>query len=187
MITKTRTGERVTTPFGAGVIKHHTDGYAGELDYFVIELDEVGQYGETVAHVSPANVKPEAAPKPRRIVFEDEECTRCGGKGRRSDAGWNANHHGICYRCSGTGRTLTTRGYRASKAFTKLRDETLGTTWGELTDGEAFWYAARCYTKGNHASLILREDTGVRLHNGPATRQMWIEIAGRYKGATLVY
>jgi len=126
-------------------------------------------------------------PEPKSIRFETESCGRCGGAGRRNEGGWAANNKGRCFRCHGSGTSLTPNGYRAQQAYIKMRDELLGTTWGALEPGTAFWSDGKCYAKGNHPNLILQPGTPVRRHDGPATRQMWREIVERYKGATLVY
>ncbi|WP_030240818.1 MULTISPECIES: hypothetical protein [unclassified Streptomyces] len=195
MITKTEAGKRVVTPWGAGTVEHHTDGYAGELDYFLVTLDKPADYGVTQVHIKPADVvweKPAQVstgegPEPRSIRFESETCGRCGGKGRKNDGGWGANHKGICYRCNGACVVDTANGYRARQAYNKMRDERLGTTWGELADGEVFKFEGKFYEKGAHPWLVLPESTPVHRHNGAATRAMWREIAKRYKGATLEY
>jgi hypothetical protein len=187
MITKTEQGKRVTTPWGAGTVEYRTDGYAGEVDYFLVTLDVPGEYGVTQVHVKPEDMRPEVQPEPRTIRFESTVCGRCKGAGRRNDAGWGANHHGICYRCHGAGTVLTGNGYRASQAYSKMRDERLGATWGELADGEVFQHDGKYYRKGEHEWLRLADGIKVHRHNGPATRKMWKEIAARYKGATLAY
>lgn len=126
------------------------------------------------------------AAQPKKIAFESVTCGRCKGAGRRNDNGWGANHQGICYRCNGTGKALTANGYRAQQAYMKLRDARLGTTYGDIENGESYWYDGQAYEKGG-AEPVLREATKVRRHDGAATRKMWAEVAKRYKGATLVY
>lgn len=189
-------GKRVSTPWGIGTVLHHTDGYAGELDYFVVELDEALEYGETWVHVKPESMKPEApvnastgeGQEPSKIVFEKETCGRCGGKGRRSDNGWNVNHGGLCYKCHGAGQVLSANGYRASEAYLKLRDELLNIDFQDLADGEVFRFNGKCFAKGDVPEWFRVLPTSrVRRHDGPATRKLWREIAKRYKGATLVY
>ncbi|NED36692.1 hypothetical protein [Streptomyces sp. SID8499] len=126
--------------------------------------------------------------EPRSIRFETVKCGRCEGMGRRTDRpDWAPNHKGICYRCHGDGTVLTAAGYRAQQAYIAERDAALNTTWGELEDGEAFWYDGKCYAKGQHPWLILFDKTTVRRHNGPVCRAIWKDIARRYKGAELVY
>jgi hypothetical protein len=145
----------------------------------------IGEVVTVIEDTEGAPVEVEAEPK--KIAFERTRCGRCKGAGRRSDGGWGANNGGRCFRCNGTGTALTANGVRASEALRKMRDERLGATWGELAEGEGFWYDNRCYLKGQHPSLILREATEVHRHNGAITRQMWKEITVRYKGATLIY
>ncbi|MEG8276409.1 hypothetical protein [Streptomyces sp. AHA2] len=125
--------------------------------------------------------------EPKRIAFERENCDRCGGAGTRTEGGWKFNDQGRCFKCKGSGRALTNEGYRAAQAYQKMRAERLNTTWGELADGDGFKYDGEYFIKGQHPTLFLRHESKVQRHDGAATRQMWKEIAARYKGATLEY
>lgn len=55
----------------------------------------------------------------RKITFEKETCTRCGGTGRYPSACYN----GVCLGCTGTGKKLTRRGAAALKAYNAVMDE----------------------------------------------------------------
>lgn len=46
----------------------------------------------------------------RKLLFENETCTRCGGTGHYS---WCATHGTRCFKCGGDGATLTKRGRAA--------------------------------------------------------------------------
>jgi hypothetical protein len=163
--------------------------------HYVVVAVILGEDGRTyrttmsrMKQIARENSAPVAQPEPRTIKFERVRCTRCGGQGRRNDRpGWNVTAQGVCFKCQGKGTTLTANGYRAEQAYSALRDERLGATWGTLAVGDVFWFEGRAYTKGNHPSLRLQPETPVMRHDGPATRQMWREIAKRFKGATLVY
>jgi hypothetical protein len=137
---------------------------------------------------APVNASTGEGPEPRKISFEKETCERCGGKGRRSDNGWGANHGGLCYNCDGSGQVLTANGYRAREAYLARRDALLGAAFQDLADGEAFWHEGKCFAKGDLPEWVrVHPASRVRRHNGPVTRNLWREIAKRYKGATLDY
>jgi hypothetical protein len=158
------------------------------------ELEEAGLVEPKAAPVveeapqAPANVSTGVGPEPRKIAFEKETCERCGGKGRRSDNGWGANHGGLCYKCHGAGQVLTANGYRASQAYLSRRDALLGADFQDLADGEAFWFEGKCFAKGDLPDWVqVHPASRVRRHDGPVTRNLWREVAERYKGATLVF
>jgi len=125
--------------------------------------------------------------EPRTIRFETMTCSRCGGKGRKSDGGWGANHGGACYKCHTAGTVLTENGRRAMEALETMKNERLGVNFGDLANGEIFKYEGKCYRKGECEWLTLGADLRVLRHHGATTRQMWREIASKYKGAELVY
>lgn len=122
-------------------------------------------------------------PEPRSIRFETVTCRRCDGE-RRNPA-WGRVAGGWCFQCGGAGWQYTQAGTAALEAFEALRDERLGTTYGEIAIGEAYKRNEKWYEKTGEA--FLHADYPVHRHNGAITRQIWREIAARHKGATLVY
>lgn len=154
----------------------------------VFRTEDGTEYAVASSRIVSVEKVTEEVPEPVKIVFERTRCGRCGGQGRRNDRpGWAVTSKGICFQCKGRGMALTRNGYSAHQAYLKARSEALDTTYGELADGEAFWFDGTCYLKGDHPALVLRDASSVRRHNGAVVREIWKKIAKTYPGATLTY
>ncbi|MFF1597723.1 hypothetical protein ACFVYV_09525 [Streptomyces mirabilis] len=69
MKNRSEAGKRVATAWGAGTVEYRTDGYAGEVDYYLIKLDAAAEYGVTHMYVRPEDAQPE------EIMGEDDSET----------------------------------------------------------------------------------------------------------------
>lgn len=199
MITTTVTAHTGSTKFGTykvvtGELREYRHREIGPnhytLDVVIIDAEGVtyvtgkGRIIEetvTVIEDSEPEVAPE--PEPRTIRFETVTCYRC--EGERRNPMWGNVAGGWCFQCGGAGWQYTQAGKAALEAYEALRDERLGTTYGELAVGEAYKRNGKWWEKT--AEGMIPPGARVHRHNGPVTRGIWKELAVRYAGVTLVY
>jgi hypothetical protein len=154
---------------------------------YVIQDAEGNLYRESLGRLTevetPEPAKAPEAPQPRAIRFESVTCYRC--EGERRNPMWGKVGGGWCFQCGGAGWLRTQAGKEAEAAYERLRDERLGARVGDIAVGEVFKLNGKFYEKTERTRL--HADYPVHRHHGATTRQIWREIAARYKGATLVY
>jgi hypothetical protein len=123
---------------------------------------------------------------PRTIRFTTVTCSRC--EGERRNPMWGKVAGGWCFQCGGAGWQYTQAGKAALAAYEAMRDERLGTTFGELAVGERYKRNGKWWVKGANGYLTVDPYARVTRHDGLAALQMWKEIAERYPtGAKLIY
>lgn len=67
-----------------------------------------------------------------KIVFEMQDCSRCGGSGKMPFALYG----GQCFKCLGTGQTMTAKGRRAYKRLLEVQAEVCTVAASQLKPGD---------------------------------------------------
>lgn len=183
MINRSEAGKRVKTSQGMGTVVFYTDGYAGELDYYLVALDVPAEYGVSQVYVAPSDV---TEPEPKKIKFESRNCSRCDGLGRSTHWGLDRN---TCFRCKGSGAFLTEAGKVAREAYDKALKDAFETPFGALPIGAKLRIkeGGKVFTKGPDSVGVLPADHTVWRVDVTQKIQIMRDIAAQYPGASLTY
>lgn len=167
-----------------GSVRYRITRATGE--FYLLDLDEpMGPMGSMLLSVLVAET--ETVSDPKSLMFETVECRRCSGRGHIPS--YSHSDKGVCYSCSGRGRSLTAAGHAARKAYNAQRRAVLAATYRELEHGTPFWYDNECMVQDAATDLRFQSvmDVEVMVHDGAAVRKIWIAIAAGHRGATLKY
>jgi hypothetical protein len=130
---------------------------------------------------------------PKKLLFENVPCSRCGGSGNYS---YCQMHGTTCFKCGGAGATLTKRGKLAQNWLTEKRkvpvsalkigdefwfDSIFGAGWVKVTEA---WTA-----ESNMVTAIDSKGETVRYGNGSekVRKRMTNEAAKALKAAALEF
>ena len=180
----TEAGKRVETAQGVGTVLFYTDGYAGELDYYLVALDVPAEYGVSQVYVAPGEVTEE--PEPKKIRFAGKQCQRCEGYGRSGN--WSGNKQ--CYSCGGGGFKLSEEGRQARKAYGQAIRDTFRAPFGSLKVGDKFAILGSdkwLHIETERDLKALPAEEVVTIDVPGAHAQIMRDIAAQYPGASLVY
>lgn len=67
-----------------------------------------------------------------RLVFDMQDCGRCGGSGRMPFS----VHNGVCFKCNGNGKAMTAKGRRAYAAMLEVQKDLCSVPASALVPGD---------------------------------------------------
>ncbi len=107
-----------------------------------------------------------------KIVYDTQECGRCGGTGKFS---YNEMHGDTCYGCNGTGISRTPDAKKAVAIITKAIEEHESVPASEIQPGDTIWDSwNRRYRVVNSIS----QDGGGRMVNGTLVPYISLKMVG---------
>lgn len=98
--------------------------------------------------------------------LETETCSRCGGGGQYS---YCREHGTKCFKCGGSGRTYTKRGYAAHLYLESLRSKRLA----DVVVGDKFWMAG---SPVNRAQWVIVEEVSTTIQRSRTGDGPWQDI-----------
>lgn len=107
-----------------------------------------------------------------KIIYDTVECYRCEGNGRLN--AYAHVHGGVCFKCNGTGSTLTPKGRAAKKRVDEVQKRVCMKAASEVKPGD------RVYLSGKFTTVVEVKTTlgrgGVTGNDPESGETLWMQL-----------